>query len=131
MLSKLAYRSDEILNWDYFATLQAALEKRELAPIVDVVWVRDLEEHSKRKINDDESIQQLFQGRNPNVSSPMYYNGDRSLVDNNPDHIQLQIHYVKPTNNDSVDYYAPILALYIPEWCSKELSSLVVKKNGK
>ena len=131
LLSKLAYRSDEILNWDYFATLQAALEKRELAPIVDVVWVRDLEEHSKRKINDDESIQQLFQGRNPNVSSPMYYNGDRSLVDNNPDHIQLQIHYVRPTNNDSVDYYAPILALYIPEWCSKELSSLVVKKNGK
>ena len=119
------------MNWEYFATLQAALEKRELAPIVDVVWVRDLKEHSKRKINDDESIQQLFQGRNPNVSSPMYYNGDRSLVDNNPDHIQLQIHYVKPTNNDAVDYYAPILALYIPEWCSKELSSLVVKKNGK
>ena len=131
LLSKLIYRSDEILNGEYFSTLYDALVKRALNPIVDVVWVRDLEEHSKRKINDDESIQQLFQGRNPNVASPMYYNGDRSLVDGEPDHIQIQIHYVKPTNNDLVDYYAPMLALYIPEWCSKELSTLVVKKNGK
>lgn len=130
LLSKLLYRSDEILNLHYFSTLQAALEKINLNPIVDVVWVRDLKTHSKRKINEDGSIQQLFQGRNPNDSSELYYRGDRSLADENPDHIQLQIHFVKPTNIDSVDYFAPVLALYIPEWCSKELSSLVVRKNG-
>ena len=61
------------------------------------------------------------------MSSPHYYEGDRSLADKNPEHIQLQIHYVKPTNLPGVDFYAPVLALYIPDSCARELEKLVVR----
>lgn len=128
LLLKLKYTNDEVLNKDFFETLNAAFRKLKLDPAVDVVWTRDIE-HQKRKINPDGTIQQLFQGRNPNVSSSTYYNGDRSLVDKFPDRVQLQIHYVIPTNITEVDYYAPILALYMPEKCSDSLSKLVVKSD--
>ena len=128
LLSKLHYLPNEILNKQYFSLLRSALEKLELNPIVDIYWVRDIT-HSTRKIESDGSVQQLFQGRNPNTSSPLYYEGDRSLVNKNVDHIQIQIHLVKPTNDNSVDFYSPILALYIPEYCSEKLSQLVVKEN--
>lgn len=126
LLSKLLYLDDEILNKEYFALLKVALEKLEMNPIVDIYWVRDIE-HSTRKIKPDGSIQQLFQGRNPNTSSPLYYEGDRSLVNKEPNHIQIQLHYVKPTNREEIDYYSPVLALYVPECCSEKLSTLVVK----
>lgn len=126
MLSKLAYVDGEILNKRYFSLLDEALEKLELDPVVDIYWVRD-EEHSTRKILADGSVQQLFQGRNPNLSSPLYYEGDRSLADKNPEHIQLQIHFVKPTNLPEIDFYAPVLALYIPDSCARELEKLVVR----
>lgn len=126
LLSRLAYVDGEILNKRYFSMLDEALVKLELDPAVDIYWVRD-EEHSTRKILADGSVQQLFQGRNPNLSSPLYYEGDRSLADKEPEHIQLQIHFVKPTNLPEIDFYAPILALYIPDSCARELEKLVVK----
>ncbi len=126
LLSKLAYVDGEILNKRYFSLLDEALVKLELDPAVDIYWVRD-EERSTRKILADGSVQQLFQGRNPNLSSPLYYEGDRSLADKEPEHIQLQIHFVKPTNRPEIDFYAPILALYIPDSCARELEKLVVK----
>ncbi len=126
LLSQLQYVDGEILNRQYFSLLDEALTKLEMDPPVDIYWVRD-EEHSTRKIYDDGSIQQLFQGRNPNVSSPSYYEGDRSLADKNPEHIQIQIHFVKPTNLPGIDFYTPVLALYIPDNCARELEKLVVK----
>lgn len=126
MLSKLDYVSGEVLNKKYFSLLNEALEKLGFTPTVDIYWVRD-EEHSTRKILSDGSIQQLFQGRNPNLSSPLYYEGDRSLADKEPEHIQLQIHLVKPTNLSEIDFYAPVLALYIPDSCARELEKLVVR----
>lgn len=126
LLIKIEYLYNEILNKDYFLTLKLALEKVGLNPFVDVYWVRD-EQHSSRKINDDYSIQQLFQGRNPNIASENYYEGDRSLVNKQPEHIQIQIHYVKPTNLEEINYYSPIIAIYVPESCSEKLSKLVVK----
>lgn len=128
LLFNLKYRDDEVLNDTYFRQLYEALHKLNLSPAVDIVWIRD-EHHSVRKIRDDDTIQQLFQGRNPNVSSSSYYNGDRSLTDENPDHIQLQIHYVKPSEDQNTNFYAPVLALYMPEYCTQELSSLVVRQN--
>lgn len=126
LLSKICYLEDEILNKDYFGVLKSALEKLDIKPIVDVYWIRDVE-HSTRKINSDGSIQQLFQGRNPNAASPFYYEGDRSLANKAPEHVQIQIHYVKPTNIDSIEYYTPVLALYVPDYCSEKLSTLVVR----
>lgn len=113
---RLKYTNNEVLNKEFFETLNAALKKLELNPAVDIVWTRDFE-HQKRKINSDGTIQQLFQGRNPNVSSSTYYGGDRSLVDKFPDRVQLQIHYVIPTNIAKIDYYAPISIVYSRKIC--------------
>lgn len=129
LLSKLKFPSNEVLDHCYFSLLNDALIKLQLNPQVDIYWVRDIE-HSTRKVRDDFSIQQLFQGRNPNLSSPLYYEGDRSLADSEPNHIQLQIHFVKPTNMAYIDFYAPVLALYVPENCADKLSKLVVGSNG-
>ena len=129
LLSKLQFISNEILDNKYFAKLNDALIKLQLDVPVDVYWIRDIV-HSTRKIREDYSIQQLFQGRNPNTSSSLYYDGDRSLADNEPEHMQLQIHFVKPTNMPEINYYAPVLALYIPEKCAAALSELVVRSNG-
>lgn len=128
VLFDLKYADGEILNKEYFELLYEALRKLKLNPKIDIVWVRD-KEHSIRKINEDGTIQQLFQGRNPNTSSPSYYEGDRSLADKEPDHLQLQIHYIMPSNIDSTKFYSPVLAMYMPEWCANELSRLVVRKN--
>ena len=92
LLSKLTYLDEEIVGKKFFALLNDALLKIQKNPPVDIYWVRDVE-HSTRKIREDGSIQQLFQGRNPNISSPTYYEGDRSLADKAPDHMQpLQPH---------------------------------------
>lgn len=126
LLSKLCYLDDEILNKDYFLTLRDALEKADISPVVDLYWVRDVE-YSTRKIKQDGSIQQLFQGRNPNTASPLYYEGDRSLVNKEPEHIQIQIHYVKPTNIKEINFYSPVLALYVPNSCAEKLENMVVR----
>ena len=129
VLAQLQYSNNEILDKEYFSIFNEALKQLKLNPCVDVVWIRD-QLHSTRKINTDGTIQQLFQGRNPNVNSPTYYEGDRSLADKNPDHIQLQVHYVKPTNIPEIESYSPVLAFYVPEYCANELSKLVVRTNG-
>ncbi len=104
------------------------MKKCEVDPEVDLVWVRD-EEHQERKILEDGSIQQLFQGRNPNVNSATYYEGDRSLADENPNRMQIQIHMVKPSNMSACSHYSPAIALYVPEWCTEKLEKLVVRSN--
>ena len=132
MLSKIKYGVDEPVNKEFFSLLNAAFELiHQDVPVVDVFWIRDTAEHSTRKIYDDDSIQQLFQGRNPNTASVSYYEGDRSLVNREPDHIQIQIHYVKPTNRGEVNFYSPVLALYVPESCASLLEGFVVRQNGK
>jgi len=129
LLSKLEYTIEEILDKQYFNTLNEALKKYNMDPKIDIVWVRDIH-HSMRKIESNGEIQQLFQGRNPNNLSQTYYEGDRSLANSRSSNMQLQIHYVKPNNIQGTNLYSPVLALYIPEWCSKQLSELVVKSNG-
>jgi len=130
LLSQLDYRADELLSNKFFELLYTAFDRIGIDPAIDVVWIRDTEEHSTRRILDDDSIHQLFQGRNPNTSSENYYNGDRSLVEMAPEHLQLQIHYVKPTNRTDLNYYAPALALFIPDKCLERLAEFVGRKNG-
>ncbi len=129
LLSHLHFCPGEILNATLLRELDEAFHKLDIQPVVDIYWMRDAERQT-RKINDDGSIQQLFQGRNPNLSSPTYYEGDRSLVDREPDHIQLQIHFVKPTNIANVDFYSPVLALYIPPSIATQLERLVTRAHG-
>lgn len=128
VLSRIQTLEGERLSKEFFASLNEALQKCEIDPDVDLVWVRD-ENHQDRKILEDSSIQQLFQGRNPNVNSSTYYEGDRSLADENPDRIQIQIHMVRPSNKGYYSHYTPALALYLPEWCAEKLEKLVVRSN--
>lgn len=129
LLSKIIYPVNEVLDNSYFSKLNEALAKASIKPKTDIVWIRD-QINSVRKIEIDGEIQQLFQGRNPNKNSENYYDGDRSLVNTYPDNIQIQIHYVKPNNISEINFYSPVLAIYIPEWCSKILSEFVVGQNG-
>lgn len=129
LLSRFHFCSSEVLDFTLFTELDEAFHKLGIQPVVDVYWMRDTE-HQTRHINDDGSIQQLFQGRNPNLSSPTYYEGDRSLVNQEPRHIQLQIHFVKPSNISTVNFYSPVLALYIPVEIAKQLERLVTRDNG-
>lgn len=126
-LSKLKYRSDEIVNDEFFKQFSFALNKVEINPLTDVVWVR-YKVNSTRKILEDDAIQQLFQGPNPNVNSETYYGGDHSLANKHPDRIQIQIHFVKPTNRDNIDFYSPVVAMFVPNECSEKLSKLVVRE---
>ena len=128
VFSKLKYPENEVLDGDFFRNLNEAFEKSQIKPKVDIVWVRD-EKKSTRKIEFGKEIQQLFQGRNPNESADNYYGGDRSLANISPNNIQIQIHYVKPNNMPEIEFYSPVLAIYIPEWCSKKLSEYVVSQN--
>ena len=125
-LSKLKYRSDEIVNDEFFKQFSFALSKVEINPLTDVVWVR-YKDNSTRKILENDAIQQLFQGRNPNVNSETYYGGDQSLSNKHPERIQIQIHFIKPTNRDNIDFYSPVVAMFIPNECSEKLSELVVR----
>ncbi len=128
LLSKLKTLEEESLGKDFFLSLNEGLKKCKISPDVDVVWIRD-DVYQERKILEDCSIQQLFQGRNPNVNSPTYYEGDRSLADENPDRIQIQIHMVKPSNKSFYTHYSSAFALYLPEWCAEKLERLVVRSD--
>ncbi len=127
LLSKIQTHDNEPLNQHFFSALNEAIIKLELSPDVDLVWMR-YEKKQTRHINPDDSIQQLFQGRNPNVNSPTYYVGDYRLSDDYPDRIQIQIHMVKPSNKDSTaTHYSPALAIYLPKWCTEKFETLVVR----
>lgn len=129
LLSKLQFHPSEIVSISFFLKLYEAMKKLGLNPFVDVLWLRDKRE-TTRKINEDETIQQFFQGRNPNLQSAEYYKGDRSLVDSKPNNIQIQIQHIKPSNHPHIDFSSPAIAIYIPDNYSTELSRLVVKKDG-
>lgn len=128
ILSRLVFRAKEVADITFWRQFKEALFKNHLFPNIDVVILRD-GVWQTRKTSSDGTIQQLFQGRNPNVNSINYYAGDKSIAKEKPDTLQLQIHYVKPSNDDSIDYYSPVVALYIPEVISNELADLVVPNN--
>lgn len=128
ILSKLNYPENEVLNDKYFRNLDEVFNKSGFQPSVDLVWIRD-EKKSRRKIESGNEVQQLFQGRNPDISSKNYYEGDRSFARISLTNIQIQIHYVKPSNIVDIDFYSPVLAIYIPESCSSKILEYVVSKN--
>lgn len=61
LLSKMHFLNGEILDVKFFHKLYEALNTIGIDPVIDVYWIRDVEP-SKRKIKDDGTIQQLFQG---------------------------------------------------------------------
>ena len=120
LISKFAFRMGEKLDNNFFYSLKDILLNKDIDLSVDIFWMR-YKEGEIRKIFDDDSIQQLFQGRNPNNSSESYYDGDRSLASEEPDHMQIQIHMVRPRNMQGAGG-VPALAVYIPQKVSDILS---------
>ena len=110
ILNNFKWNSKEVADITFWRQLKEAFAKAHIDPIVDVIILRD-GVWQTRTLSSDGAINQLFQGYSPNTNSTRYYIGDKALAKQNPDRMQLQIHYVKPRNNDSIDYYSPVVAL--------------------
>jgi hypothetical protein rflaF_11934 len=131
ILSKLHYNKNEPLNLTFFMAINEVLHNADnIRPAIDLLWVRDIK-HETRALSEDNSVKQLFQGRNPNLDSATFYPGDRSMVDDRIDCMQLQIHYVKPTNRENINHYCPMIALYIPQRYAEIFSQYVTRAGGK
>ena len=128
----LMYLKDNLLNHYYFPKSESfdieiinklilVLTKYHISRKIDVVWInRENEDSSKRFIYDDNTIAQLFQGRNKQ------YCGDGYLYIDRPNVMQLQIHKIIPSNK-SIDYVNTVLALYIPSEIAEQINSLVTR----
>lgn len=59
----------------------------------------------------------FYRGRDtkPNEYGEYNYNGDRSTCDDRPNKIQVQFHYVKAKNMSDLDFYSPVICIYVPE----------------
>lgn len=76
--------------------------------LADIVWMR-IDTKESRTIKPDHSFNNIFQPYNDK------YRGDSALCNDRPDMIQIQVHYVKPVNEDMGKHYSPALAIYIPD----------------
>lgn len=74
----------------------------------DIVWLR-IQENETRTIKPDFSFNNIFQPYNDK------YIGDANLCNEHNNRIQIQIHYIKPVNEEKGLHYAPALAIYIPD----------------
>ena len=75
-----------------------------------------------RRLNQNDEIQQLFQGKQPTRATQQYqigevYPGDREIKDENL--LSIQIHMLNIRDEDYTD--VPTLAMWIPEHISKDL----------
>ena len=127
-LQRLSFPNSSNIDTDFLKNIEELIFKYHLDPSIDIVWMR-YESRQTRKISQNGAIEQLFTGNTPNLASNSFYCGDRKIVNNNVDRMQLQIHYVRPSNMEHVNYYSPILALYLPPHFLEEISKTVgVKK---
>ena len=130
VLSKMCYYQDEKTNDQFFSMIKFLFEKLGIKnSTVDIMWMRD-GVGQERAINPDNDIIQIFQGRYKNQNSKNYYPGDRAMSTMRKDKMQLQIHYVKPSNREDIDYYCPAFALYVPIDLANKLSQFVTNDGG-
>lgn len=122
VLDNMIFPKNCNIQKEFFDRLEEALIKCEIEPIVDIVWIRDIEHETRSIENDGYIISQMFQGYNSK------YCGDANIITTDRTEVmQLQIHYIKPKNMTNIDYYCPALALYIPLEYSEKMSNLVKK----
>ncbi|MDD4156904.1 MAG: Z1 domain-containing protein [Candidatus Cloacimonetes bacterium] len=126
LLQNFYFPIDSRVDKHFFNKVEYALKKSKINAMIDVFWIRDIS-HETRAIDENGRINQLFQGRNPNVNSPTFYMGDNALATQRPEVMQLQIHYVKPSNRSDIDHYSPTFALYIPQDYSEQMTRLIGK----
>lgn len=125
LLYNLTYPTNSHVEANLFRKISEVLKKANIAPEIDVMWIRD-GHGEERTLREDGQINQLFQGHNPNLSSPTYYPGDGAMILPDRNHVmQLQIHMVKAKNKPNRDFFAPALALYIPLEYAEQMGRII------
>jgi len=125
LLYNLTYPANSHVDANLFRKISEVLKKANITPEIDVMWIRD-GHGEERTLREDGQINQLFQGHNPNLSSPTYYPGDGAMILPDRDHVmQLQIHMVKAKNQPDRNFYAPALALYIPLEYAEQMGRII------
>ncbi|MGC4018561.1 MAG: hypothetical protein QM793_04585 [Muricomes sp.] len=125
LLYNLFYPTNSHVDIHLFRKISEVLKKANITPVIDVVWIRD-GHGEERTLRADGQINQLFQGHNPNRSSATYYPGDGAMILPNRNHVmQLQIHMVKAKNVPDRNFYAPVLALYIPLEYAEQMGKII------
>lgn len=124
ILDKFEFPTESKLNKNMIERLAFLLDKKNLHPLVDVIWMRDgiTSKHNVNPKNQD--IGNYTVGRRPKDSSlPQQYAGDdNQFIRKNI--MQIQIHTIEDANTKIV---SPTLALYIPNEIIEKLTSLVTR----
>lgn len=122
LLHKYIFPKSSKLNQAVIDKLKLLLEKKNIAPVIDVIWMRD-GITSKHSVVDCD-IPNYMVGRRPDdVSKPIVYAGDKYQF-KKPNVMQLQIHMIEDTNTGII---SPTLALYIPKTYIEQLTNLVIR----
>ncbi|MDR3239016.1 MAG: Z1 domain-containing protein [Clostridiales bacterium] len=125
LLYLLDFPTSSHVDVNMFRKISEVLKKAQIAPEIDVMWIRE-KIGEQRTLRTDGQINQLFQGHNPNRASTTYYPGDGAMILPDRGHVmQLQIHMVKARNKPEMDFYAPALALYIPLEYAEQMDKIV------
>ena len=124
LLDKFIFPNDSKFNKSTIDKLSIILKRKNMEPIVDVIWMRD-GSTSKHPISNNHIPNYLVGRRPANTSFPVRYKGDQyQFVKENV--MQLQIHNIEDTNTG---VKSPALVLYIPKTVVEKLTNLVIGKS--
>lgn len=127
ILDKFCFVSGEAFNHEVIGKLSVLLERKNLNPAVEVIWMRDKDgEFSNHNIDEFGHIPNYSVGRRPkDPSGKATYEGDDYHFVKD-DVMQLQIHNIKDKNTG---VSSPTLAFYIPKRVIEQLTNLVIQSN--
>lgn len=122
IFDKFCFASGEKFNRSVVDKLEILLNRKNLSPKVDIIWMRD-GAFSHHPI-DCGHIPNYSVGRRPkDLKKPATYLGDDYQFVT-PDTMQLQIHAIFDTNTQAD---SPTLAFYIPKNVIEQLTNLVIR----
>lgn len=123
LTDKFIFPQGSSFNGSIIAKVANLLNKKDMDPLVDVIWMRD-GITSKHDVDSDGSIANYFVGRRPDdYSQPAVYEGDREQF-KDTEKLQLQVHMIEDKQTGRI---SPVLALYLPPVCIEKLTNLVIR----
>lgn len=122
-LLKFKFLENDNLSNRFFLELLRTYSLSEKSVLIDILLIRH-ETNQTRRINQNLTVQQMFRGRDVD-SRQSRYDGDRSLSELSQG-IQLQIHFIRPTNLDFSNY-SPTLAFH---FSSNLIVNRVIKRES-
>ena len=115
LLNKFKFAENEMDYVGYLNKLEKLILERNLDDLIDIVWLR-IKTNEKRKILENGEILEMFRGRDIKMNENGGYNylGDRCTCNDRPNKIQIQIHYIIPSNLAEINFYSPSICIYLP-----------------